>query len=145
MPSLLRTNSLAAQVKLRLLFQPWRSNLSSIRPASSLRKLVWCEATNSKLAKRRTRVAEVSLPDVLAEVESYLRHDRGQYSYLEMPPHQTARFAELLGVVRSELTALVGRANMVIRFWRDDPIEWQFSYLFVGPSGAFVFIGWGSD
>ena len=91
------------------------------------------------------RVAEVSLPDVLAEVESYLRHDRGQYSYLEMPPHQTARFAELLGVVRSELTALVGRANMVIRFWRDDPIEWQFSYLFVGPSGAFVFIGWGSD
>ncbi len=92
-----------------------------------------------------TRVEEVALPDVLAEVESYLRYDRGQYSYLEKPPHLTARFAELLAVVRTEVAQLVARSTTVIRFWRDDLIEWQFSFLFVGLEYAIVFIGWGSD
>ena len=91
------------------------------------------------------RVAKVGLPDVLAEVEYYLRYDRKQYRHLERPPHQTARFAELVAVVRAELERVAASSTAVFRFWRDDPIEWQFSYLFVGPGGAVVFVGWGSD
>lgn len=92
-----------------------------------------------------TRVAEVSLHEVLAEVERCLRHDRGQYLHLNMLPHQTPRFAELAAAVRAELERLAADATSVLRFWRDDPIEWEFSFLFVGPNGAEVFIGWGSD
>ena len=92
-----------------------------------------------------TRVAQVALSEVVAEVEYYLRYDRDQYRHLEKPPHQTPRFAELVAVVRAELERLAQSSAVVFRFWRDDPIEWQFSYLFVGPGGAVVFIGWGSD
>ena len=92
-----------------------------------------------------TRVAEVGLAAVLAEVESSLRYDRGQYRHLETTPHQTPRFAELVAVVRAALERVAASSTAVFRFWRDDPIEWQFSFLFVGPGGAVVFIGWGSD
>jgi hypothetical protein len=92
-----------------------------------------------------TRVAEVDLPDVIAEVEHYVEYDRDQYRHLERPPHLTARFAELMAVVRAELGRLATSSTAVYRFWRDDPIEWQFSFLFVGPGGCVVFIGWGSD
>jgi hypothetical protein len=91
------------------------------------------------------RVAEVGLTDVLAEAESYLRYDRDQYRHLERPPHQTPRFAELVAEVRAGLERLAADSAAVFRFWRDDLIEWQFSFLFVGPGGAVVFIGWGSD
>ena len=91
------------------------------------------------------RIAVVGLPDVLAEVESYLRYDRDQYRHLDRPPHQTPRFAELVAEVRAGLERLADSATAVFRFWRDDPIEWQFSFLFVGPGGAVVLIGWGSD
>lgn len=92
-----------------------------------------------------TRVAEVGLSEVLVEVEGYLRYDRGQYHHLERTPHQTPRFAELVAEVRSGLERLAADSAAVFRFWRDDPIEWQFSFLFIGPGGAVVFIGWGSD
>jgi hypothetical protein len=92
-----------------------------------------------------TRVAEISLPDMVAEAESYLRYDRGQYHHLDRPPYQEPRFADLVAQVRAGLEALAARSVAVYRFWRDDAIEWQFSYLFVGQCGAVVFVGWGSD
>lgn len=90
-----------------------------------------------------TRVAEVGLPDVLTEVEYCLLYDRDQYSDLGRSPHKTPRFAELVAVVRAELERLTTTSTAVYRFWRDDPTEWQFSFLFVGPSSCVAFIGWG--
>jgi hypothetical protein len=92
-----------------------------------------------------TRVAEVGLSELLAEVESYLRYDRDQYHHLECSPHQTPRFRELVAEVRAELERLAADSAAVFRFWRDDLTEWQFSFLFVGSGEVVVFVGWGSD
>lgn len=91
------------------------------------------------------RVVGVSLPELLAEVEHCLRYDRGQYNHLANPPHHTARFGELVADVRGEVTRLAAASSFVARFWLDDLIEWQFSFLFFGPTGGTVFSGWGSD
>jgi hypothetical protein len=94
---------------------------------------------------RLARVADVGLHEVLTEVESCLRYDRGQYLRLAASPHDNPRFPELVGEVRTGLERLVADSTSVVRFWRDDPIEWQFSFLFGRQSGAVVFVGWGSD
>ena len=58
-----------------------------------------------------------------AEVEYYLRYDRGQYTHLAAPPHQSLRFSELVAEVQTELARYAGSATSVVWFWRDDPIE----------------------
>lgn len=91
------------------------------------------------------RVADVSLSELLAEVECCLRYDRGQYRHLTTPPHRTTRFAELVTEVRDEVMRLAAASTVIARFWLDDLIEWQFSFLFIDPTGGTVFSGWGSD
>jgi hypothetical protein len=92
-----------------------------------------------------TKVTEVVLSDVIREINSYLRYDRDQYSDLMTPPHKTSRFSELLTEVLDGVKRLAAASTSIIRFCRHDLIEWQFSFLFVGPSGAIVFMSWGSD
>ena len=93
---------------------------------------------------RLTKFVGVALPEILAEVEYYLRYDRGQYQGRE-PVHQLPHFTESLADLRCIIADLVAASVSVIRFWRDEPIEWQFSFLFIRPIGAVVFAGWGSD
>jgi hypothetical protein len=92
-----------------------------------------------------TKHGEVGLFDVLAEIEKYLRYDRGQYRRRDKSPQQTARFEELSTEVWLTLDQLANKSTSIIRFERDDPIEWQFSFLFIGADQAVVFIGWASD
>jgi hypothetical protein len=90
-------------------------------------------------------ISPVSVPDLLAEVEYCLRYDRGQYRCQQTALHQSQRFLQLAGCVRAYLEQLSATSTAIFRFRRDDPIEWQFSFLFIGPNHAEVFTGWGSD
>ena len=94
-----------------------------------------------------TKLVETTLPDLLAEVEYWLRYDRGQYEHRggARAVHGSSRFDELLAEVKGYLERVAARSTSLVRFWRDDPIEWQFSFLMLGTEGAKVFVGWGSD